>query len=166
MRAAVGLVLLGFLGNAQESYDLILTDGKIIDGTGNSWFYGDVAVRSNRIAKIAAPGVLDEAVAKERLDVRGLVIAPGFVDIQGGLGGRSVSKITQGVTTEISGEGWTGAPANDLTRAADAALGRGSLPAKFDAPHGFDAMLTNHRSEGLGRQFRIICWSNYCPRVR
>jgi dihydroorotase/N-acyl-D-amino-acid deacylase len=156
VRAAVGLVLLGFLVNAQETYDVILTGGKIIDGTGNSWFYGDIAVQGNRIAKVAAPGVLDGAIAKERLDVRGMVIAPGFVDIQGGFGGRSVSKITQGVTTEISGEGWTPAPANDLTRAADVSLGLrnpGNPITDFDGRHGFDAVLKAIEARGSAVNF-------------
>ncbi len=153
MKAAVALVLLiPFLG-AQETYDRILTGGRIIDGTGNSWFYGDVAMRGNRIARIAPPGLLDKAAAGERIDVRGLTIAPGFVDIQGGLGGKSVSKITQGVTTEITGEGWSAAPANELTRAANSSIGRTDTRNNFDGPHGFDAMLKAAEGRGSAVNF-------------
>src|SRR5579884_4012881 len=71
------------LGEIQEeSYDTILYGGRIVDGTGNQWFYGDVAISGHRIARIARPGVLDQANARQRIDVHGLVVAPGFVDIQ------------------------------------------------------------------------------------
>jgi dihydroorotase/N-acyl-D-amino-acid deacylase len=149
----VAFLLLTFASLAQENYDVVLLGGKIVDGTGNSWFYGDLAIRGNRIAKITPAGLLNNAVARERIDVHGLVLAPGFVDIQGGLGGPSVSKITQGVTTEITGEGWTAAPANDLTRAGVAATGRNSAAPKFDGPHGFDAYLKTAEAKGSAVNF-------------
>jgi N-acyl-D-amino-acid deacylase len=153
MKVPVALLLIVFAANAQESYDRILTGGRIIDGTGNSWFYGDVAIRGNKIAKIAPPGLLDGAAAAERISVKGLVISPGFVDIQGGLGGTSISKITQGVTTEITGEGWTQAPSNDLTRAGSASTGRGTTAENFDGQHGFDAMLKAAEARGSAVNF-------------
>ena len=52
-----------------------------MDGTGSPWFYGDVALRGDRIARIAPPEALDEVPARRRLDARGLVVAPGFIDI-------------------------------------------------------------------------------------
>jgi dihydroorotase/N-acyl-D-amino-acid deacylase len=139
---------------AQDPYDVVLLGGKIVDGTGNSWFYGDLAIRGNRIARITPAGLLDNALAKERIHVSGLVVAPGFVDIQGGLGGRSVSKITQGVTTEITGEGWTAAPANDLTRAGIESTGRRAAgDDKFNGPHGFDALLKATEAKGSAVNF-------------
>ncbi len=59
-------------------YDFILENGKIIDGTGNPWYFGDLAVSGDRIAAI---GVLKDAPAKKRFDVSGFVVSPGFIDI-------------------------------------------------------------------------------------
>src|SRR5512147_764478 len=92
----------------ESQFDLVLENGHVIDGTGAAWFLGDVGISGDRIARIGAAGSLRRFPAKQRLDVRGLVVAPGFIDIQSGtsfLGdSRSVSKVTQGITTEILGE--------------------------------------------------------------
>src|SRR5437016_47778 len=69
---------------AQEpAFDLVISGGRIVDGTGNSWFYGDLAVRGDRIARIAPAGALRDAPARSRIDAAGLVVSPGFIDIQG-----------------------------------------------------------------------------------
>ncbi len=113
---------------AGDRYDAVITGGRIIDGTGAAWFYGDIGLRGDRIARMAPRGALSGATAARRIDARGLVVAPGFIDIQshsrGALldgDGRVVSKVTQGITTEILGEGWTNAPTNERTRALNAA---------------------------------------------
>ncbi|HWV23103.1 MAG TPA: D-aminoacylase [Thermomicrobiales bacterium] len=96
--------------------DTLITGGRIIDGTGNAWFYGDLAISGERIERIAPPGTIDPASAKTVIDATGHVVCPGFIDIQSHslvplmLDNRVVSKVTQGVTTEILGEGWTPAP--------------------------------------------------------
>lgn len=97
--------------------DVLIRGAKIIDGTGNPWIYGDVALSGERIAAIAPPGRIDAASAAIVVDATGMVVCPGFIDIQSHSiiplmrDGRCLSKITQGVTTEIMGEAWTPAPA-------------------------------------------------------
>ena len=96
--------------------DILITGGRVIDGTGNPWFSGDVAIAGDRIARVAPAGRLDPAGATEVVDAAGHVVCPGFIDIQSHsiipffTDTRSLSKVTQGVTTEIMGEAWTPAP--------------------------------------------------------
>lgn len=96
--------------------DVLITGGKVVDGTGNPWRYADVALNGDRVAAIVPPGAIGSDQARETVDARGMVVCPGFIDIQSHsilplmIDGRSLSKITQGVTTEIMGEAWTPAP--------------------------------------------------------
>ena len=98
-----------------QSADVLITGGRLIDGTGAPGRPADVAIRGDRIAAVEPPGVLTAAGA-ERVDARGLVVCPGFIDIMSHslwplmIDGRSLSKLVQGVTTEVMGEGWTPAP--------------------------------------------------------
>jgi dihydroorotase/N-acyl-D-amino-acid deacylase len=137
----------------QAPFDLVLENGRVIDGTGAAWFLGDVAITGDRIARVGAAGSLERFPAKQRLDVRGLVVAPGFIDIQSGtnfLGdGRSVSKVTQGVTTEILGEGGTPAPTNEKTAAGGQfATGGPQGTGGYPGAHGFRAWLDAMQAHG------------------
>ncbi|MGH7627571.1 MAG: N-acyl-D-amino-acid deacylase family protein, partial [Gemmatimonadaceae bacterium] len=107
-------------GAESGPYDLVIEHGMVVDGSGNPWFRGDVAIKGDRIARIAPAGMLRDAKATRRIDATDLVVAPGFIDIQAQsvqqlMNGdsRVVSMITQGVTTMIFGEGETPAPVND-----------------------------------------------------
>jgi dihydroorotase/N-acyl-D-amino-acid deacylase len=98
------------------SIDTLICGGRLVDGTGNPWRYADVATRGDRIADITPPGQIPPDLAREVVDAHNMVVCPGFIDIQSHSilplmrDGRSLSKITQGVTTEIMGEAWTPAP--------------------------------------------------------
>src|SRR6266480_4546234 len=97
-------------------YDLIIRNGRVIDGSGRPAFNADVAIKDDRIARI---GHLRGAQAKRVIDARGLVVAPGFIDMLGQseqyllIDPRGMSKVMMGVTTEITGEGESIAPIND-----------------------------------------------------
>jgi N-acyl-D-amino-acid deacylase len=94
-------------------YDLVLRNGKIVDGTGNPWFHGDLAVKGN---KIAAIGKIAPNAGKREIDAKGLVVAPGFIDMHSHSDftiledGNAQSKIRQGVTTEVLGESSSAGP--------------------------------------------------------
>ena len=103
-----------------STYDLIIRNGHVIDGTGNPWYAADVAIQGDRIAAI---GDLRGAQAKREIDATGRVVAPGFIDMLGQsemallIDNRSLSKLSQGIATEITGEGASIAPQNDKTLA-------------------------------------------------
>src|SRR2546430_15173368 len=78
--AIIGACGKGETGNENGAYDLVLKHGWIVDGSGNPRYRGDVAIRGDRIAAV---GFMNGAAARETLDVRGLVVAPGFIDMMG-----------------------------------------------------------------------------------
>ena len=115
---------------------------------------------ADRIARITPAGMLRDAAAKERIDARGLVVAPGFIDIQGASqgpllagDGRVISHVAQGITTEIMGEGWTAAPSNEKTLESMASLGRTGAAPRFDGAHGFDTWLRAMEEHGASLNF-------------
>ena len=101
---------------AADEYDLVVANGHIIDGTGSPWYAGDVAIKGGRITAI---GNLSNASRKRTIDAHGMIVAPGFIDMLGQseltvlVDPRLPSKIFQGITTEITGEGNSVAPIND-----------------------------------------------------
>lgn len=107
---------------AATPFDLVIENGHIIDGTGSPWYAADVGIRAGRIAAI---GHLAGEPATRRLDARGKVVSPGFIDMLGQseltilVNPHLPSKIFQGITTEITGEGGSAAPLNDAIIAAD-----------------------------------------------
>ena len=102
--------------NARETFDVLITNGRVVDGTGAPWYRADIGIIGDRIAAI---GQLAGAEATTRVDASNLVVAPGFIDMLGQsefnvlVDPRAASKITQGITTEITGEGASIAPLND-----------------------------------------------------
>jgi len=99
------------------AFDLVLAGGRIVDGCGNPWFYGDVGIRRGRIARIAPPGSLH---GQQTLDVGGRFVAPGFVDVHTHsdlsilVNRQAESVVRQGVTTEVIGNcGMSPAPVSD-----------------------------------------------------
>ena len=149
------LFFLAALAGAQ-TYDIVIQNGRVVDGSGNAWFYGDVAVKGDRIARVTPAGHLKNAPAKQRIDARGYVISPGFIDIQSHSrfailagDGRVISKVTQGITTEIMGEGTTNAPSNEKTPAVDRQLAEFT----FTGPRGFDRWLRAMEKQGASVNF-------------
>jgi N-acyl-D-amino-acid deacylase len=134
------------------TYDVVIANGKVVDGTGNPWFYGDVGIVEDRIAWVGPRGSLANARAATRIDATGQVVAPGFIDIQSHSwdqllwrDGRVIGKVTQGVTTEILGEATTPAPLNDhvlaLLEIPDTLPRLLALHQTFRGPRGFGAWL-------------------------
>jgi N-acyl-D-amino-acid deacylase len=125
MRVFLGLsicVLLVSIPSIDEAsdmtvYDLVLANGRILDGCGNPWFRGDLAIQDGRIAEIAPPGTLK---GKQRIDIAGRFISPGFIDIHTHsdlsimVNRRAESAVRQGATTHVIGNcGTSPAPVDD-----------------------------------------------------
>jgi len=124
--AALAVVrsLAGQDGRAGRGFDVVIVNGHIIDGTGSPWYSGDVGIRDGRIAAI---GRLEGTGRKQTIDAAGKVVAPGFIDMLGQseltilVDPRLPSKIYQGITTEVTGEGNSAGPVNEAMLKADAA---------------------------------------------
>jgi N-acyl-D-amino-acid deacylase len=114
-------------------FDLVFEGGRVVDGTGAPWFRADVGIVGDRIAAV---GDLRGVPADRRIDASRLVVAPGFIDMMGQseynvlVDGRAASKITQGITTEVTGEGSSIAPLNErmLAEGREAFLHYGVTP--------------------------------------
>jgi len=121
----VSLATLAPAAHSQQTaapFDVVITNGHIVDGTGSPWYAADLGIRNGRVAAI---GRFGSAPAKRRIDAKGMIVAPGFIDMLGQseltllVNPHVPSKIFQGITTEITGEGGSVAPLNDKMIAAD-----------------------------------------------
>jgi N-acyl-D-amino-acid deacylase len=98
---------------ADPIYDVVIANGKIVDGSGNPWSYGNVAIENGRIARI---GKFDPTLGKRVIDAKGMVVSPGFIDLHTHTDvsvladGNAESKVRQGVTLDVIGESQTVAP--------------------------------------------------------
>ena len=129
---------------SSDGFDVVIENGRVIDGTGAAWYYGDVALRGDRIAAIGPRGAFRNARANTRVDASGHVVAPGFIDIQAhSIGhymtgdGKAISMITQGITTAIHGEGSSLGPMNDKLLAAEDDTTAKRVLSGFTGPNGF-----------------------------
>jgi N-acyl-D-amino-acid deacylase len=122
LSAAAVLFLPVFLrSQAPLAFDVVIKNGHILDGTGSPWYAADIGIRGDRIAAI---GKLDGAAAAKVIDAQGQIVSPGFIDMLGQsetsllIDNRSLSKLSQGITTEITGEGGSISPQNEKTLAS------------------------------------------------
>jgi N-acyl-D-amino-acid deacylase len=117
---AIAAASLSWLHAQEPAFDLIIRGGHILDGTGNPWFAGDVGIRGDRIGAV---GQLAQATARRQIDARGLVIAPGFIDMHTHSDqpllddGNAESKVREGVTLDVIGESTSVAPRDGLAEA-------------------------------------------------
>jgi N-acyl-D-amino-acid deacylase len=125
-RLFIGCLLTCITVSAQQPIetagpDIVIHGGRIFDGTGNPWYVGDIAITNGRIVAL---GKIPGGIARRVIEAKGLAVAPGFIDMLGQsetsllVDNRSVSKLAQGITSEITGEGGSIAPQNALTIAA------------------------------------------------
>ena len=114
--AIVAALPIALPAQSKTTFDVIIAGGRVVDGTGAPWYHADIGITGDRITRI---GNLAGASTKRRIDATNLVVAPGFIDMLGQsefnvlVDNRAASKILQGVTTEITGEGTSIAPIND-----------------------------------------------------
>lgn len=126
------------------AYDVVIENGRVVDGTGAAWFYGDLALRGDRIAAIGPRGAFAGSSAAQRVNAAGHVVAPGFIDIQAQSygnfmsgDGRAISMVTQGITTAILGEGSTPAPVNGKLLELETDTAAKAQMRQFMGPRGF-----------------------------
>jgi dihydroorotase/N-acyl-D-amino-acid deacylase len=121
----IGAAVAGTQPEPASPYDVIIRGGRIVDGTGNPWFRGDVAVRDGRIVRV---GRLDASGATRTIDASNHVVAPGFIDLHSHsdtallADGTAQSKVRQGVTIDVLGEGGTVAPRDGLPSTDEGAI--------------------------------------------
>ncbi len=135
--------------SSEPAFDVLITGGRVVDGTGAPWFRADVGIFGDRIGAI---GQLADRKATQRIVATNLVVSPGFIDMLGQsefnvlVDPRAASKITQGITTEITGEGASIAPLNDaLVKSAQPSYDRFKVTLDFRTLHDYFARLEKNR---------------------
>jgi N-acyl-D-amino-acid deacylase len=146
----LAVVSLSCQTSPEGPYDIIIQNAKIIDGTGNPWYQSDIGIYRDRITAI---GKLDPRLAKRVIDAAGKVVAPGFIDMLGQseyailVDSRAMSKISQGVTTEINGEGESAAPINDkILKELKPSLDKYNLTADWTDFNGYFARVEKNKT--------------------
>lgn len=134
----------------QPAFDVLIRNGRIVDGSGNPWLREDLAVVGDRIAAV---GRLDGAQARLVIDAHGMIVAPGFIDMLGQselgllIDPRAEGKLTQGITTEVTGEGASVAPLDERTFAdAHSSMRRYGLRVDWHTLDGYFGRLQRSRS--------------------
>lgn len=157
------------VGAADPEFDLIIRNGRIVDGTGNPWFYGDVAIRSDRIVAV---GRLSTSQAVRVIDATGMVVSPGFIDIHSHSDtllledGSAQSKLRQGVTTEVLGESDSPGPSLGQLRpkslkARDQTLQWSTLSEYFDLLEREKVAVNVASYVGLGSVWRCVMGDSF-----
>ncbi|MBT5704682.1 MAG: D-aminoacylase [Verrucomicrobia bacterium] len=158
-------------GGADVDYDLLIRGGKIIDGSGNPWFYGDLGVRGDRI--VALDRKL-EGSAPIVIDARGSIVVPGFIDIHSHSDwvlledGAALSKLYQGVTTEVLGEGGSAGPNKGKLVPRPVAFGAGTeriatLGDYFDLYNRAEVAVNVASYVGLGNIWQCVMGHSFDP---
>ena len=131
---------------AQEPFDILITDARVVDGTGAPWYRADIGIRGGRIAEI---GTLDGRSARRTIAAEDRVVAPGFIDLMNQSTALFVadrvtaeSRLRQGITTAVSGEGWSHAPQNERTQRNPATFG--GQPVRWRTFAEYFALLERH----------------------
>jgi N-acyl-D-amino-acid deacylase len=138
MKSTLTALIIGFLlasCSQPQTFDVLIKNGQIIDGSGQPSYVGDIAINADTIAAI---GNLKNAKGRQEIDATGLVVAPGFINMLSWAteslieDGKSQSDIRQGVTLEVFGEGWSMGPVTDASIKAIREIGYGNIVYDFE----------------------------------
>ena len=164
--ASVAALLLAgtFAHGGEAAYDLIIRNAKVVDGTGNPWVYADLGIRGDKISTVGRVF----GTATREIDAKGLIVAPGFIDMHSHSDtllfedGNAPSKIRQGVTTEVLGEGNSAGPYQGQTR-ADGRSRFETLGGYFDAVEKSGVAVNVVSYVGLDNVWQSVMGTSHTP---